>query len=133
MPILKFFLVLDLKSFLLYSIGQFESSWNSLINFDSSFQKVLSLDCQILELRKAFKFYLFCTRLLFFIIRKLNLQSLLALKIKILGCFFNRYALLDNGEALVIDVRTERELLEDGVIQGALNIPLKQLKVNHSV
>jgi len=35
---------------------------------------------------------------------------------------------LDNGEALVIDVRTERELLEDGVIQGALNIPLKQLK-----
>jgi len=36
---------------------------------------------------------------------------------------------LDNGEALVIDVRTERELVEDGVIQGALNIPLKQLKV----
>ena len=45
----------------------------------------------------------------------------------------DRYVLLDNGEALVIDVRTERELLEDGVIQGALNIPLKQLKVNHSV
>ena len=46
-----------------------------------------------------------------------------------LVCFINRYVLIDNGEALVIDVRTERELVEDGVIQGALNIPLKQLKV----
>ncbi|XP_023332107.1 heat shock protein 67B2 [Eurytemora carolleeae] len=34
-----------------------------------------------------------------------------------------------NGTALIVDVRNQTELVEDGVLQGAVHIPLKEVEV----